>query len=134
MKQRLDTYEKLPSGMAEYLSTYGWHFSKRMAEWAISMMKDRNGASVRMKDKATIDESLKAQGVDTKSIVGYDAVYVEAMARSDYFGNSITTEMQLWKFIGDYLNDKDGYDGVALTRFHADCIAKGMPIYWEEML
>lgn len=134
MKQRLDTYERLPAGMSEYLSNYGWHFSKRMAEWAISKMKDRSGSSVKMKEKDALTETLKAQGVDVKNIVGYDAVYVEAMARADFYGSSITTETQLAKFIGDYLNDPDGYDGIALTRFYADCTACGTPIYWEEML
>ena len=38
-------YERKPSGMEEYLSNYGWHFSKAMCMWAISMMKDRKGES-----------------------------------------------------------------------------------------
>ena len=37
---RFDMYEKKPAGMDNYLSNYGWHFSKKMCEWAISMMKD----------------------------------------------------------------------------------------------
>lgn len=28
--------------MKEYLDTYGWHFSKKMCEWAVSMMKRKN--------------------------------------------------------------------------------------------
>ena len=36
---RLDTYSKMPSGMKEYLEAYGWHFSKRMCEWATGKMK-----------------------------------------------------------------------------------------------
>ena len=30
MKQRLDTYDRIPPAMADYLSQYGWHFSKKM--------------------------------------------------------------------------------------------------------
>lgn len=134
MKQRLDIYERFPAGMEEYLSNYGWHFSKKMVEFAISQMKDRSGSPIRIKDKETLHEAMKGHGVDTKNIVGYDAVYVEAMARADYYGSSISSEQQLSMFIGDYINDPDGYDGIALTRFYADCIAKGVPIYWEEML
>lgn len=26
---RMDVYERLPEGMKEYLSNYGWHFSKK---------------------------------------------------------------------------------------------------------
>lgn len=29
MGQRLDTYDRLPSGMKEYLSQYGWQFLKK---------------------------------------------------------------------------------------------------------
>ena len=32
MKQRLDTYDRIPPAMADYLSQYGWHFSKKMLE------------------------------------------------------------------------------------------------------
>ena len=120
--------------MAEYLSNYGWHFSKKMCEWAVGMMRDRNGAAVRMKEKSALDDALRAQGLDAKQIVGYDAVYVEAMARADYYGSSIASDAHIYKFVSDYLNDPDGYDGVALTRFYADCMAKGMPVYWEELL
>ena len=34
MGQRLDTYDKMPLAMKNYLSLYGWHFSKKMCEWA----------------------------------------------------------------------------------------------------
>lgn len=42
---RLDSREKFPSGMEDYLSQYGWHFSKKMCEYATSRMykKDANG-------------------------------------------------------------------------------------------
>ena len=33
MGQRLDAYDRFPSGMKEYISQYGWHFSKKMCEW-----------------------------------------------------------------------------------------------------
>lgn len=29
---RLDVRDKFPSGMEEYLATYGWHFSKKMCD------------------------------------------------------------------------------------------------------
>jgi hypothetical protein len=132
--ERMDVYERKPAGMENYLSHYGWHFSKKMAEWAISMMRDKNGAKVATAEKETIEEAMKANNIKIDTIKGYDAVYVLAMARADYFGSSLTSDVQLYKFVGDYLNDKDGYDGIAFTRFYADCLAKGDPILWEEML
>lgn len=132
--QPLDIYELKPAGMAEYLSNYGWHFSKKMAEWAISMMRDRNGAKVKPKDKNQLDESLATVGADISGIKGYDAVFVDAMARADFYGSSIVSEQQLLKYICDYLGDKDGYDGIAFNRFYADTIRIGVPILWEEMI
>lgn len=134
MKQRLDIYDRLPSGMREYLSAYGWHFSKKMAEWAVSMMEGRNGENIKMKEMEILTRDMKMNGISLTDSAGYDAAYVEAMARADYFGSSITDDAHLYRFVKDYLEDADGYDGIAFTRFHADCIAKGMPIMWEEML
>lgn len=131
--ERMDLYERKPAGMENYLANYGWHFSKAMCMWAISMMKDRKGERVKPRDKAEIEELLKANGmvVDAK---GYDVVYVYAMGKANYGGSSITDEARLAKFVGDYLTTPDGYDGIAFTRFYADCIAKGIPIQWDDML
>lgn len=132
--ERRDIYDIRPRGMDKYLAEYGWHFSKPMAEYAISRMKDRNGSKVQMKDRKILEDALKSLGADIEKLKGYDIVYVEAMARSDYYGNSITTDAQLHKFVMDYLCDRDGYEGVALTRYYADCLAKGEPIIWEDMI
>ena len=43
---RLDTHENFPAGFREYLENYGWHFSKKMCEFAVSRMKDRNGKKI----------------------------------------------------------------------------------------
>lgn len=130
---RLDTYDKLPSGMKRYLSAYGWHFSKNMYEWAVSMMKDRNGNKVSSISKQELEEALKKRNLDVVAM-GYDGLYVYAMAKADFLGHSIQNEDLLYRFVYDYLGDKDGYDEVAFTRFYADTIAKGIPIIWDDML
>lgn len=130
---RLDINERKPAGMEAYLSAYGWHFSKKMYEWALSMMKDRSGNKVPPMKKDDVDSVLSSASIAV-DYMGYDGPYVMAMAKSDYYGSSITSESQLAKFVGDYLHDKDGYDGVAFTRFYADCIGKGIPVLWEEMM
>ena len=131
--KRLDSYEKRPSGMDAYLSAYGWHFSKAMCHWAVSHMRDRNGSEIKAQDKDSLIENLHAAKIKVED-KGYDAVYVYAMAKADFVGSSLLTEQQVLKFVGDYLNDPDGYDEVAFTRFYADCIAKGIPIIWEDMM
>ena len=134
MADRLDYYDILPAGMEAYLRNYGWHFSKPMCEWAVMNMKDRNGNPVQMKSKDHIDAVLRNYGVNLKNNSGYDAVFVFHMGLSDYVGSSIPDERALARYVADVLDDVDGYDGIAFTRFYADCTAKGIPIIWEDVI
>ena len=105
-----------------------------MAEWAIGMMEGRDGEEVKIKEIEILKRDMKMNGVSLKADTGYDAVYVEAMARADFMRSALTDDAHLYRFVKDYIEDPDGYDGIAFTRFHADCIAKGIPIMWEEMM
>ena len=131
---RMDYYDILPAGMDAYLSSYGWHFSKALCEWAVSKMRDRNGNKIPIRTKEQIDNILKANNVEIENDYGYDKVFVYHMGMSDYMGSSITDEPHIAKYVKDVLDDKDGYEGIALTRFLADCSAKGVPIMWEDMI
>ena len=84
--------------------------------------------------KENLDSMLKTNNVNIENDVGYDALYVLNMAKADYHGSSITEDVKMIKFVKDYLDDPDGYDGIALTRFYADCIGKGEMIPWEDVL
>ena len=134
MKPRLDSYDTMPQAMRAYLSNYGWHFNKHLCEWAISMMRDKNKSKISMYDKEKVESMLKQYSIEITPDKLYDAMYVLHMARADYMGSSIADEAHLAKFVGDYVNDPDGYDGIAMTRFYADCIGKGIGIEWEDML
>ena len=131
---RMDYYDILPAGMDAYLSSYGWHFRKALCEWAVSKMRDRNGNKISLKTKEQIDNILKANNVEIENDYGYDKVFVYHMGMSDYMGSSITDEPHIAKYVKDVLDDKDGYEGIALTRFLADCSAKGVPIMWEDVI
>ena len=138
-RKRLDTRDVFPSGMEEYLSLYGWHFSRKMCEWAVSHMKrtdSRTGReeSLQMMKKEEIETNLKRFGFDPTSFIGYDGVYVYHMAKADFFGSSLPDEQRLVMYVNDYLNDPDGYDEVAFTRFYADCIGKGEMPDWENCM
>ena len=37
--QRNDLYRKLPEDFAEYVGTYGPHFSERLYKWAVGQMQ-----------------------------------------------------------------------------------------------
>lgn len=135
---RLDIHDDMPSGMRQYLGVYGWHFSKKMCDWAVSGMKakDEDG---KMKPivpyfKEDVDTLMKKYGVSVSRDAGYDCVYVANMAKADYFKSSLSDDAHIALFVKDYIDDPDGYDGLPFTRFYADCIGSGKPIIWEDMM
>lgn len=131
---RLDVYEDLPSGMREYLSQYGWHFSKKLCEKAVEKMRDRNGKKVTPYTREQLEQSMKQYGVTLENNEGYDAIYVATMCKADYLGSSITSEQNVMMFVKDFLDDKDGQKTKALDHYYADAIAKGCPLMWDEVL
>lgn len=131
---RLDYYDIHPDGMDAYLSNYGYHFSKKLCEFAVSKMKDRNGNRLKMREKIDIDSLLESHGIRIENDKAYDAVYVFHMACSDFVGSSLTDEAAAAKYVKDVLDDYDGYDGIAFTRFVADCNGKGLPIIWSDVI
>lgn len=131
---RLDSYDTLPKAMKIYLSNYGWHFNKNLCDFACSMMRKSDGTKLTPCDKEKAEALFKQYEVSIPQEKIYDAVYVLNMARADYLGSSIVDEQHIVKFVKDYLNDKDGYDEVAMTRFYADCIGKGIGLPWDDVL
>lgn len=134
---RLDARDEFPSGMEEYLAHNGWHFNKKMCEWATSNMykvdKAGNKTYITPYTKEQVDEILRKYGVQV-SKTGYDYVFAANMCKADYYGSSVNDEMHVALFVKDYIDDKDGYEGLPFTRFYADCIGSGNPIEWEDML
>lgn len=121
--------------MDAYLSHHGHHFSKAMVEWAVDMMRDRSGNKVQSLEKRQLDERFAKFGIELKRNDGYyDALYVWCMARSDYYGSSITDELHHLLFVKDYIDDPDGNPTRAFDEFMANCIAKGVSIPWEDMI
>ena len=136
---RLDSYDIYPSGMREYLSTYGWHFSKKMCEWAVSRMykdgeENKPEQAIPNYTRERVDLLLKRFNLKLEKNKGYDDVYIANMCKFDFLGSSIDNEMKLAQFIKDYIDDADAYEGMPFTRFYADCIGSGTPIIWEDML
>lgn len=133
--ERLDYYDIIPKGMDAYLSSHGHHFSKPMLEWAVGMMKSRDGKKIQIPERKKMDEILKAYGIQLKRTEGYyDPIYVWCMAMSDYFGSSITDEIRLANFVRDYIDDPDGNPTRAFDEFYVNCMAKGIDIPWEDMI
>jgi hypothetical protein len=120
--------------MRAYLGTYGPHFNKKLCEDAVSMMRDRNGSPVIPIDKDLLKTMLLNNGVELKHDMLYDAVFVHAMKIADDWGSSIEDEVHLARAIKDYLDDPDGYEGIAFHRWYSDICHKGIVMTWEDYL
>ena len=134
MAERLDYYDIMPAGMAAYLSNYGFHFSKPMYEWAVSMMKDRNGNKLTPVDKELATEILRGNGVTIEHDKGYDVPYVWMMVKADYYGSSIEDDLHAARYVKNYLDDVDGSETRAFDEFYAKTVALGIPIIWEDVI
>ena len=122
------------SAFDEYVDMYGFHFSKKLYEFAVSQMKDRNGNKMSVMDKDKVADLLRANNTVPKNDKGYDAAYVYSMAKADYYGTSITDDARLAMYVRDFLDDPDGSKTKAFDHFVVDCKAKDEPIFWDEML
>lgn len=134
---RLDERMEYPSGMEDYLGYYGWHFSKKMCEWASSRMYrnvDGKKEYIDTYTKDQIDSLLREYGKTLNNNKGYDYVYIANMCKADFLGSSISDEMALIQYVIDVIEDPDAYEGMPFTRFYADCVGSGTPIIWEDML
>lgn len=120
--------------MEEYLEDYGYHFNKRLFEFAVGMMEDRNGNALQPWDKEKTESFLKEHRISVRNNHGHDAAYVLNMARADYWGSSITDEAHLAMYVRDYLDDPDGADTRAFDEFYIKTVALGVPVFWDEML
>ena len=108
-----------------------------MCDWATSGMYKTSGENrdyIEVWDKTYVDDLLKNNGIQLDNYFGYDYVFVANMCRADYFGSSILDDAHVALFVKDYIDDPDGYPELPFTRFYADCIGKGRPIIWEDML
>lgn len=131
---RRDSRVKYDSSMEEYLTDYGYHFNKKLFDFAVSLMEDRDGNPLEPWSKEQTNIFLNRFGVELIHNFGHDAAYVLNMARADYYGSSITEEPKLASYVKDYIDDIDGSDTRAFDEFFIGCMAKGIPIFWDEML
>ena len=118
--------------MEKYLSYYGWHFSKKMEEWASSRMYKEGKSYITPYTKEDVEKLLKSNNIQIP--IDYDTVYIANMAKADFLGSSIKDDAHLALYVKDVCEDPDTYEGMPFTRFYADCIGSGIPIHWEDML
>lgn len=129
----LTQYDIKPAAMVNYLRYNGPHFTEKLANFAISKMR-KDGKPLQKIEKEKLDNMMNSHNIRLDNNYLSDALYVINMAKADFWGSSIVNEVSLVKFVKDYIDDEDGYDGIAFNRFLADCARKGIIIDWEAML
>ena len=128
----------IPEDMQQYLSFYGYHFNRAMCNFAVSMMRreDKTSGVPTKITPVTMDElkaMLEKYSVKIENNDIYDALYLANMVKADFYGSSIEDDEHMARYIEDVLCDADGYEGMPFCRFLADCSAKGVVIFWEQM-
>lgn len=128
-----DVWDNVPEGMRNYLQNYGFNFSKKMCDFAVSLMKTKEGKITPI-PKEKSEELFKRYGIELEKDNGYNSLYVLNMAKADYWGNVLTTEEQLAKFVKAYIDDPD-YPSTekAFRHFLADMYGFGVVINWEDV-
>ena len=124
---------------AQYQDRYHGHFSRRLAEWAISMMerKDTVSGKVAPVKPYTIEE-VEEMIEPFRRHIGEEAIYtawyLANMCKADYLGSSVPDKEHVALYVKDTLCDPDGEPQMVLACFRAKCDVKGIPIYWERYL
>lgn len=124
-------------GRAMYEDENHGLFSKRLAEWAIGMMKteDANGMEkpIVVRKLDDVKDVLKENKIAYPSEFIYTAWYLFNMAVADYPKTLKTDELRA-SFVDETLCDIDGMPENVLDCFVTKMCNKGIPIYWEDFL
>ena len=128
----------IPEDMKTYLSYYGMNLSKKLYEFAVSNMRRESADGKMERVKPMTADELKSllskHKIEIEHNDLYNALYLAAMVKADYWGSSIEDEEHLAKYIEDTLCDVDAAEGQVLARYLADCSVGGCIIYWEDMI
>ena len=137
-RQALDVNMMRPRAMSSYLMNNGWHFTKRMCEYAVSLMRKKNPVNgqmdaVQMITKEQVDDLLKRNNVKLQNDVGHDAVYVANYGKHT-LSKSVPDEQHLAMYVKECVDDVNAADGTIMREWYARLIACGMLVDWLEFL
>lgn len=123
---------------AQYQEKHKGHFSKKLADWAISLMEKKDETTGKMKaitpvPLEEVEGMMKQQGFNIPEECVYDALYLANMLKADYEKSLPTKEVKA-KYIDETINDPDGCPEAVLACFCAKMDLKNMPIHWERFI
>ena len=140
-KTPLDMYdvEMMPPAMKAYLRNYGYSFSKRACDFAVSLMERANKATGKMEKieaytKERAEELMAKYGIKLENNIGYNFVYVINMSIADYWKESIDDEQHLAKHIKAIIDDEDDNPENLFRMWIAKMDGNGIPIPWADIM
>lgn len=140
-KQSLDIYEMdlMPVEMKAYLRNYGFSFSKKACDFAVSMMKKENPNSKQQENiepwsKEQVENILAKNGVTLENNIGYNHVYVANMLKADMYKSSIPDEQRLALGIKNIIDDVDASPRLVFKKWITSMDDSGEPIEWSELI
>ncbi len=129
----------MPAEMKAYLRNYGYSFSRKACEFAVSHMRKANRSSGKMEkiepySKEMAEELLANHGVKLENNIGFNFVYVLNMSLADYWKESIDDEEHLAKHVKAIIDDVDDNPDNLFRMWIAKMDGNGIPIPWEDIL
>lgn len=129
----------MPMEMKAYLRNYGFSFSKKACEWAISLLRKENPSTKKEEkiepwNKEQVDELLKKYNITLENNVGYNYVYVANMLRADKYKSSIPDEQHLAMGVKDVIDDVDASPRLVFKQWITKMDDDGEPIEWSEIM
>ena len=133
-------YELTPPAMKAYLRNYGFNFSKRACEYAVSLMKKTDSSSGVKREipitpwsKEKVAECFRKNGIVLDGELNYNHVYLYNMATADY-PKSLPDEKSICLFVKETAEDIDSNPENIFRKWIVSMDGNGIPIYWEDLL
>lgn len=132
-------YELTPPAMKAYLRNYGFNFSKKACEYAVSLMKKRDPVNQAKQTPITpvakedMEECFKKNGITLDGGVTYNHVYLFNMALADY-QKSLPDDRAKCLFVKEASEDVDSNPDNIFRKWLISMDGNGIPIYWEDLL
>lgn len=133
-------YELTPPAMKAYLRNYGFNFSKRACEYAVSLMKKTDSSSGVKREipitpwsKEKVAECFRKNGIMLDGELNYNHVYLYNMATADY-PKSLPDEKTICLFVKETAEDIDSNPENIFRKWIVSMDGNGIPIYWEDLL
>jgi hypothetical protein len=127
----------ISEGEAQYMDMNRGHFSKALAQWAISRMRARNADGELVKINSIpldeVENILDSNGVVIKEECVYDAWYLYNMCLADY-RKTMPEKKDIVNYINETINDPDCKPEAVLACWRAKMDVMRVPIHWERYL